>query len=91
MKMKLHIKIYGKVQGVWFRINTKKNADELGINGWVKNMLDGGVEAIFEGNENDIHNMMNWCLRGSPNSKVEKIEINKIKYSNQYPNFSIIN
>ena len=91
MKMKLHVKIYGKVQGVWFRINTKKKADELGVNGWVKNTMDGGVEAIFESKENEIYNMMNWCLRGSPNSKVEKIEINIKKYSNEYTNFSIIN
>jgi acylphosphatase len=90
MKIKLHVKISGKVQGVWFRVNTKNKAVELGVNGWVKNTLDGGVEAIFEGKEKEIHNMVNWCLRGSPNSKVEKIEIYKKKHSNEHDTFSII-
>ena len=90
MKLRLHVKIFGKVQGVWFRLNTKNKAEDLHINGWVRNTIDGGVEAIFEGDEENLHKMINWCLIGTPNSKVEKIEINKNKYLNEFNNFSII-
>jgi acylphosphatase len=90
MKLRLQVKISGKVQGVWFRLNTKKKADDLNINGWVKNTIDGKVEAIFEGNEENLHKMIKWCLVGSPNSKVKKIEISKNDFQNEFNSFSII-
>ena len=49
-----HVLIYGKVQGVWFRAHTKKEANRIGICGWVRNVKDGSVEAIFEGSDNQI-------------------------------------
>jgi acylphosphatase len=90
MKLRLQVKISGKVQGVWFSLNTKNKADDLNINGWVKNNIDGKVEAIFEGDEENLHKMINWCLVGSPNSKVEKIEIYKNDFQNEFNSFSII-
>ena len=89
MKLRFEVKISGKVQGVWFRFNTKKNADDLKINGWVRNTTDGKVEAIFEGEEENLHKMINWCLIGSPNSQVEKIEICKNKFQNEFNSFTI--
>ena len=61
MKLRLQVKISGKVQGVWFRLNTKNKADDLKINGWVRNTNDGKVEAIFEGEEEKLHKIINWC------------------------------
>ena len=90
MKLQFHVKIFGKVQGVWFRANTKNKADEFYLTGWVKNTNDGGVEAIFEGEENNLKNIINWCLKGPPSANVEKIEIHKKEFTNKFHNFSII-
>ena len=90
MKIELYVLISGRVQGVWFRANTKNKADELGLSGWVKNTIDGKVEAVFEGDGKNIFNMIEWCSKGPSNAKVSKIEIIKKKYSKNYDNFSII-
>jgi acylphosphatase len=90
MKIKLKVIISGKVQGVFFRVNTKNKAEQFGVNGWVKNTSDGKVEAVFEGDENKIYEMIEWCSKGPSNSKVTKIDIIKKKYKNEYDNFSII-
>jgi len=90
MKIKVYIIILGRVQGVWFRVNTKKKADELNLFGWVKNTDDGKVEAVFEGDEKKISNILEWCSKGPTKAKVSKIEIFKKKYIKKYDNFSII-
>jgi acylphosphatase len=90
MDIKIKVLISGKVQGVFFRFNTKKNADELGLSGWVKNTKDGKVEALFEGDEKDIYKMIEWCSKGPSNSKVTKVDVFKKKYVKEYNNFSII-
>jgi len=66
--------ISGRVQGVFFRIFTQKKAKSLGLSGWVKNLPDGRVEAVFEGEPEMIKQMLNWCDQGSPASQVDKIE-----------------
>lgn len=90
MDIKIKVLISGKVQGVFFRFNTKKNADELGLFGWVKNTKDGKVEALFEGDEKHIYKMIEWCSKGPSNSKVTKVDVFKKKYVKEYNNFSII-
>ncbi len=90
MKIKVYVIIYGKVQGVWFRYNTKNKANELGLYGWVKNIDDDKVEAVFEGEEQKIYSIIEWCSKGPPKAKVNKIEIFKKKYEKEYNNFSII-
>ena len=70
-----HVKIYGRVQGVFFRANTKEMADKLKINGWVRNTPDGGVEAIFEGEEEAIEKIIEWCHYGPALARVERVEI----------------
>jgi len=66
--------ISGRVQGVFFRIFTQKKAKSLGLSGWAKNLPDGRVEAVFEGEPKMIKQMLNWCDQGSPASQVDKIE-----------------
>lgn len=90
MNIKINAIISGKVQGVWFRANTKKKADELEISGWVKNTEDGNVEAVFEGDEKNVYKLIRWCSKGPANSKVTKIDIIKKKYTKEFNNFSII-
>ncbi len=70
-----HVKIYGRVQGVWFRASTKEMADKLGIKGWVRNMPDGTVEAVFEGDDKSVEKIIEWCHRGPPLARVDRVEV----------------
>jgi acylphosphatase len=89
MKSKVHVIISGRVQGVWFRAYTKQKAVQLGLTGWVRNTLDGNVEAVFEGEENLIQEMLDWCHHGPPSAEVEKVEVEKQTPSNDFDQFSI--
>ncbi len=74
---RVHLYIAGKVQGVFFRANTKEKAEEFGLTGWVKNLPNGKVEAVFEGNAEKIEKMINY-LKFSPGlSAVKDIETEK--------------
>jgi len=69
------VRIYGKVQGVWFRANTKEMADKLGIKGWVRNVPDGSVEAVFEGDDEAVEEIIKWCHHGPPLARVDRVEV----------------
>lgn len=70
----VHVRITGKVQGVYYRAWTKENADELEVTGWVRNVSDGSVEAIFSGEENAVTALLAKCLEGPSAAKVDNIE-----------------
>ncbi len=70
-----YVKISGKVQGVFFRAETKKAADQLGVLGWVRNREDGTVESIFQGNLKEVKAAIKWCYRGSPYSRVSDVSV----------------
>ncbi|MFH1286150.1 MAG: acylphosphatase [Candidatus Magasanikbacteria bacterium] len=70
----LFLKIHGNVQGVFFRASVKKKADEFGACGWIKNMPDGTVEILAEGEGNSLTKFKKWCITGSSQAKVEKVE-----------------
>jgi acylphosphatase len=90
MKSKIQVLIIGRVQGVWFRASTKQQAEKLGLTGWVRNTSEGNVEAVFEGDDNKLDEMIKWCHKGSSLSKVEKVEIKKqTPPTNAYDEFSI--
>lgn len=76
---RFHVFISGRVQSVFFRYNTKKAADKLNINGWIRNISDGRVEAVFEGKEEDLKKILNYCKRGPLLAKVTNIEVKKEK------------
>jgi acylphosphatase len=75
MKTRVHVLISGKVQGVWYRASTKQKADELVLTGWVKNTADGNVEAVFEGEKEDIDAMIAWCWIGPPMARVTDVKM----------------
>lgn len=77
MKSNVHVIVSGQVQGVWFRASTKQKADELGLNGWVRNTPNGCVEAVFEGEEELVNRMIDWCRHGPPMAKVDNVMIKK--------------
>jgi acylphosphatase len=56
-----HVRVSGQVQGVFFRDSTREKAEELGLAGWVKNLPDGQVEAVFEGPSDKVREMVRWC------------------------------
>ena len=66
----MHYFITGKVQGVWFRANTKKQADQLGIKGWARNLPDGRVEVLACGNKAEMDQLHEWLKQGPPLAKV---------------------
>ena len=70
-----HVFFTGRVQGVFFRANTQKKAIELGVNGWVKNLPDGRVEAVFEGDELRIKDIILWCSANQPYAVVDDVKI----------------
>jgi len=77
MIFNIHVIISGRVQGVWFRVSTKNKAEQLGIKGWVRNTSDGKVEAVFEGEEKILDEMLKWCHIGPQLSKVDNVVIEK--------------
>jgi acylphosphatase len=89
MKLNTHVIISGKVQGVWFRANTKQKAEQLGLTGWVRNTSDGRVEAVFEGEEKLVKEMIQWCHKGPSLAKVEKVEVKNQNLTDGFDNFSV--
>jgi acylphosphatase len=74
-RTRAHVFVSGTVQGVYYRANTRDAARELGVDGWVRNLSDGRVEAVFEGPENAVEEMVEWCHTGSPAAEVEDVEV----------------
>ncbi|KJS11232.1 MAG: acylphosphatase [Peptococcaceae bacterium BRH_c8a] len=86
---RVHVFISGRVQGVYFRDFTRQEAEKLNIKGWVRNLNDGRVEAVFEGPQENLSTMLDWCHKGSPSSRVDNVEILWETHEEQYNKFSI--
>jgi acylphosphatase len=69
-----HVYVSGQVQGVFFRDSAQEKAQQLGLNGWVKNLPDGRVEALFEGPSERVREMVRWCEQGPSQAEVEDVE-----------------
>jgi acylphosphatase len=87
--MSARVVIHGWVQGVYFRAFTRDEAALLGLTGWVRNRRDGTVEAYFEGEKNQVEKMVQWCHRGSPRSRVEKVDLTYGEYTGQFEDFQV--
>ena len=85
-----HIFISGIVIGVYFRGFIKNKADKLGIKGWVKNTTNGRVEAVFEGEEPKLDEIIEYCRHGPWTSQVENVEVIAENYTGKLRDFSII-
>ena len=70
-----HVFVSGTVQGVSFRANTRRKARTQGVDGWVKNLDDGRVEAVFEGPDAAVESMIEWCHEGPAAARVVDVEI----------------
>lgn len=85
-----HLFITGKVQGVWYRQSMLKEAIKLGVKGWVKNLSDGRVEAVIEGDEKVLKELIRWCHIGPPGAIVTKIDIIEEPASSEFLSFKIM-
>lgn len=73
--VRVRVTISGLVQGVYFRANTRQEAERRKLAGWVRNVQDGRVEAAFEGDEANVSEMIAWCRQGPAGARVEKVEV----------------
>ncbi len=74
-RIRRHVIVSGRVQGVFFRDSTLREAERLRVAGWVRNVDDGTVEAVFEGETTAVEAMLGFCRRGPARAAVEKIEV----------------
>jgi acylphosphatase len=88
-KVRAHAVISGRVQGVFFRLETKHAADEVGVLGWVRNKRDGTVEAVFEGSEKSVMSILKWCKKGSPIAKVTNVDVTWEAYKGEFSSFDV--
>lgn len=88
-KSRAHVFITGRVQGVYFRQNTKQVATRHRVAGWVRNLSDGRVEAVFEGDEMDVNEVIEWCHVGPPKAKVLDVRVRFEKYAGAFADFSV--
>ena len=87
---RVRVFVKGKVQGVFFRQTLKVKAKQYGVFGWVKNLTDGRVEAVLEGDEQKVNYLVEWCRGGPANSRVEDVEIRNEKVTNEFSNFEVL-
>ncbi len=81
--------IHGIVQGVFFRASTREEAIRIGVGGWVRNLPDGTVQALFEGEKKKVEEILGWCHKGPPGARVEKVDISWEHYKGEHQLFDI--
>ncbi|MFB6156687.1 MAG: acylphosphatase [Haloferacaceae archaeon] len=74
-RVRAHVHVSGRVQGVYYRASTRDAARDAGVDGWVRNLDDGRVEAVFEGPADAVERMVEWCHDGSPAARVEEVAV----------------
>ncbi|MEW5804652.1 MAG: acylphosphatase [bacterium] len=89
MKVRAHLFVSGMVQGVFFRSSTQSEANRLGVQGWVRNLGDGRVEVVAEGEKADVEKLVAWCHHGPVGARVIKVESRWEGYTGEYSSFSI--
>lgn len=88
-KISAHIIVRGRVQGVGFRWFVRNKAYATNVKGWVRNMLDGGVEIFAEGDRTDVLSFIDWCKVGPPSARVDHAEVRILEYTGTHRVFSI--
>ena len=81
--------ISGRVQGVFFRLETKQAAQRYGVFGWVKNQMDRTVAAVFEGPKENVDSILEWCKQGPPHANVEHVKVEWEDYKGEFDRFEI--
>ncbi len=88
-KARAHVFVSGRVQGVFFRQRTKQQADINSVKGWVRNLPDGRVEAVFEGDEEAVKALVDYCRHGPSYAQVENVAVNWETYRGDFGDFKV--
>jgi acylphosphatase len=89
-RVRAHVTIDGRVQGVNFRASTRERARSAGVEGWVRNLDDGRVEAVFEGPRTEVKRMVSWCYSGPRPARVERVDVEWEQPTGQDHGFRIV-
>ncbi len=89
MKARGHVFVSGRVQGVFFRSETKHKADRYDVKGWVRNLPDGRVEAVFEGEEEAVKALIEFCKRGPSGARVTNVDLRWEKFTGEFDAFRV--
>lgn len=87
--LRAHAIIHGIVQGVFFRASTREEAVRIGVGGWVRNLPDGSVEVLFEGEKIKVEEILGWCHKGPAGAEVSRVEISFEVYKGEFRHFDI--
>ena len=82
-KVCVRIRVQGLVHGVFFRASMAEMAAGLGVAGWVRNVADGSVEAVLEGDEGGVRSIVEWAHRGPPRARVDSVKVERLRPRNQ--------
>ena len=89
METRAHVIVGGRVQGVFFRQKTKNKAESLDVSGWVRNLPDGRVEAVFEGDEEAVKKLVEFCRNGPPSATVTEFDLTREPFAGEFRGFEI--
>ena len=88
-KVRVELKIQGRVQGVFYRQSTKETATRLGLTGRARNCSDGSVEAVFEGEKTAIDKAIEWCRQGPPAAQVTEVRVDWKGFQDEFTGFGV--
>ena len=89
MKTRAHVLVSGRVQGVFFRSETRYEAKKHGVTGWVRNLPDDNVEAVFEGEQKSVERLVEFCRRGPLGAIVTGVNVAWEPYAGEFEDFEI--
>jgi acylphosphatase len=87
--VRAHVRVSGRVQGVFFRQTTAREATRIGLLGWVRNLPDGDVEAVIEGEPEKVDQLIAWCHHGPPSARVDDVSVSWEAATGEFSRFSI--
>ncbi|MDI6602534.1 MAG: acylphosphatase [Patescibacteria group bacterium] len=88
-KARVHIFVSGLVQGVFFRSETRARAEELGLFGWVRNLENGKVEILAEGEKEKLEKLVEWTKKGPASARVNGLDVEWQEYKGEFSQFEI--
>ena len=89
MKARAHVFVSGRVQGVFFRSEIRYEASRRNVTGWVRNLPEGRVEAVFEGEKDDMERLIEFCRRGPPGARVTRVQVLWADHTGEFEGFKI--
>ncbi|MEW6038582.1 MAG: acylphosphatase [Pseudomonadota bacterium] len=87
---RVHVHVAGRVQGVWYRASAARKASELGLTGWVRNLPDGRVELVAEGDADTVDALLSWCRRGPPLARVAGLDVREMAVTGEFAEFAVL-